>query len=131
MTSATSQPVAAPPAGESGTTAKVSSARLMSVDALRGFAMFWIVGAQSLLSALHRMSESAPTKFLADQLEHADWAGFHFYDLIFPLFVFIAGVSLVFSLSRTIEQEGRTGALIRVFRRGLLLLVLGILYSGG
>ena len=103
----------------------------MSVDALRGFDMFWIIGADSLVYALNRMSHSGPTSFLADQLEHAEWAGFHFYDLIFPLFVFLVGVSLVFSLTKTIEQAGRAEALKRVFRRGILLFVIGIFYSGG
>ena len=103
----------------------------MSLDALRGFDMFWIIGADSLVYALHRMSQTRPTKFLANQLEHADWAGFHFCDLIFPLFVFVVGVALVFSLGRTIEQQGRAEALKRVFRRGILLFVIGIFYSGG
>src|SRR5256714_7608073 len=107
------------------------SQRLMSVDALRGFDMFWIIGADSLVYALNRMSRSGSTGFLADQLEHAEWAGFHFYDLIFPLFVFLVGVSLVFSLTKTIAQAGRAEALKRVFRRGLLLFVVGIFYSGG
>src|SRR4051812_40508342 len=92
-----------------------ASGRLMSVDALRGFDMFWIIGADSLVYALNRMSQSGPTRFLADQLEHAEWEGFHFYDLIFPLFIFLAGVSLVFSLTKTIEQAGRGEALKRVF----------------
>src|SRR5438477_2411480 len=105
--------------------------RLMSVDALRGFDMFWIIGADSLVYALNRMSRSGPTRFLADQLEHAEWAGFHFYDLIFPLFVFLVGVSLVFSLTKTIAQAGRAEALKGVFRRALLLFVIGIFYSGG
>jgi len=80
----------------------------MSVDALRGFDMFWIIGADSLVAALNRISRTGPTNFLAGQLEHAEWEGFHFYDLIFPLFVFIVGVSLVFSLSKTMAQAGRT-----------------------
>src|SRR5512139_3876023 len=87
--------------------------RLMSVDALRGFDMFWIIGADSLVYALHRMTQNRPTSLLAEQLEHAEWAGFHFYDLIFPLFIFIVGVSLVFSLTRTIETAGRAEALKR------------------
>ncbi len=103
----------------------------MSVDALRGFDMFWIVGAESLVTALHRMNDNQPTRFLANQLEHVDWDGFHFYDLIFPLFVFIVGVSLVFSLRRTIEEEGRARAVGRIFRRTLLLFALAIFYSGG
>src|SRR5882762_1176013 len=105
--------------------------RLMSVDALRGFDMFWIIGADSLVYALHRLSPNKPTEFLADQLEHADWEGFHFYDLIFPLFVFLMGVSVVFSLTKTIERAGRTEALKRVVRRGVLLFLVGLFYSGG
>lgn len=108
-----------------------ASTRLMSLDALRGFDMFWIIGADSLVYALNRISESGPTKFLADQLEHVEWRGFHFYDLIFPLFVFMVGASIVFSLSKIIAQSGRVGAVGRVLRRGLLLFVIGIIYSGG
>jgi len=107
------------------------SQRLMSVDALRGFDMFWIIGADSLVYALHRLNSSKPTKFLADQLDHVDWQGFHFYDLIFPLFVFLVGVSIVFSLSKTIERAGKADAIKRVIRRGILLYIVGVLYSGG
>jgi predicted acyltransferase len=103
----------------------------MSVDALRGFDMFWILGADGLVRGLQAIRESGPTQFLAGQLKHKDWDGFAFYDLIFPLFVFIVGISLVFSLSRTIAQEGRGAALRRIVRRSVLLFVLGIIYSGG
>src|SRR5437764_1511421 len=123
--------VAAAPLNQRATSVAPSAQRLMSVDALRGFDMFWIIGADSLVAALNRMSRSGPTEFLADQLEHAEWAGFHFYDLIFPLFVFMVGVSMVFSLTKTIESAGRAEALKRVFRRGILLFVIGIFYSGG
>ncbi len=108
-----------------------SSQRLMSVDALRGFDMFWIIGAESIVHALNSLTPSGPTRFLSDQLEHVAWRGFHFYDLIFPLFVFIMGVSVVFSLSKTLEQGGRFEALTRVFRRGVLLFIAGLFYYGG
>jgi predicted acyltransferase len=105
--------------------------RLMSIDALRGFDMFWIVGADSLVYALHHLSENRATSFLAYQLDHAEWEGFHFYDLIFPLFVFISGVSIVFSLTRIIQQHGRAQAIMRVMRRSVLLFILALVYSGG
>jgi predicted acyltransferase len=105
--------------------------RVMSVDALRGFDMFWILGADSLVYALNRMTQTAPTQFLATQLEHAEWDGFHFYDLIFPLFVFLVGVSMVFSLRRLIERQSRAEALKRVLRRSVLLFVIALIYSGG
>src|SRR5580700_9938713 len=113
------------------TNAAKAAPRLMSVDALRGFDMFWIIGADSLVYALNRMSKSRPTEILADQLEHADWQGVHFYDLIFPLFVFMMGVSTVFSLSKIIQQEGRGAAVTRVVRRSVILFIIALLYSGG
>ena len=93
--------------------------------------MFWIMGGDALAAALHKVGKDRVTKGIATQLEHVEWAGFHFYDLIFPLFVFIVGVSLVYSLGRTIEREGRAAALRKVFWRTLLLFVVGLFYSGG
>jgi predicted acyltransferase len=93
--------------------------------------MFWILGADAIISGLRGFRDNAATRFLADQFEHKDWQGFAFYDLIFPLFVFIVGVSLVFSLARTLEREGRAAALRRVVRRGVLLYALGVFYYDG
>jgi predicted acyltransferase len=105
--------------------------RLTSLDALRGFDMFWILGADSFVYAIHGMSKNSVTAFFAGQLDHAEWAGFHFYDLIFPMFVFIMGVSTVFSLTKIIEREGRTAAVRRVLQRGVLLFLVALIYSGG
>ncbi len=114
--------------------------RLMSVDALRGFDMFWIIGADALVDAFNRISHGGKTEgatgfsifgFLANQLDHVEWAGFHFEDLIFPLFVFIMGVSLVFSLTKQIETGGRKDALKRLTRRFILMFAIALLYSGG
>ena len=105
--------------------------RLLSLDALRGFDMFWIVGAENVVEALHDFHHSAPVDLLSSQLQHKTWEGVAFYDLIFPLFVFIVGVSLVFSLSKTIEQHGRATAYRRVVTRGVIMLLLGVYYYGG
>src|SRR5256885_6843177 len=88
--------------------------RLMSLDALRGFDMFWIIGAEDLFHGLNKISNTGVCRVMAEQLDHEDWEGVHFYDLIFPLFVFIVGVSLVFSLSKAIETAGRSAAVGRV-----------------
>jgi predicted acyltransferase len=93
--------------------------------------MLWIIGGDSLVYALNRMSQTRPVSFLAGQLEHAEWEGFHAYDLIFPLFVFIMGVSLFFSLSRTLERAGRAEALKRVFFRTIALYLAGMFFNGG
>src|SRR6266545_5379627 len=102
-----------------------ASQRLMSLDALRGFDMFWIIGAEDLFHGLDKISPTGVIRILAEQLDHADWEGFHFYDLIFPLFVFIVGVSLVFSLNKTIERSGKGDAIKRVIHRGILLYIVG------
>src|SRR3974377_1722615 len=107
------------------------SVRLMSVDALRGFDMFWIIGGDYLVRSLPATHDSPVTRELAAQMEHCEWAGLHFYDLIFPLFVFIVGVSLVFSISRILERKGRAAAVRRIVSRSVVLFFLGILYMGG
>ena len=121
--------------------------RFVSVDALRGFDMFWILGAGGLAHALpltdgriaSQLDEQSAQGLtgvdrgiylFAEQLEHVAWEGFHFYDLIFPLFVFLMGVSTVFSLGRIVEQHGKKRAYGRLFRRAIVLFLLGILYYG-
>lgn len=103
----------------------------MSLDALRGFDMFWIMGGDQILRALPEIDRNSVTTGLAAQMEHCAWAGFHFYDLIFPLFVFIMGASLALSLPRMIERSGRPAAVRRVVTRSAILFILGILYMGG
>lgn len=93
--------------------------------------MFWILGADAVMRALGRLLKFEPFTTLGAQFEHKAWSGFAFYDLIFPLFVFIVGVSTVFSLTKLIEQHGRAAAIKRVLIRGFVLYVLGIIYSGG
>ena len=103
----------------------------MSVDALRGFDMFWILGAATLVRGLEAMSDNGITRFLSAQLEHATWEGVHFYDVIYPLFLFLIGVSIVFSLDRARRRDGKAAVVGRILRRGLLLYVLNFIYNGG
>lgn len=104
--------------------------RLLSLDALRGFDMFWIVGADQIVKGLEKLGDNAPVKFIAGQLHHKDWQGFHFEDLIFPLFVFLAGVSMVFSLGKSLEQKGRARTIGKLCLRAGLLFLVGIFYYG-
>jgi predicted acyltransferase len=108
-----------------------SGERLMSLDALRGFDMMWIVGADALGHALAHVDAGPVVKTIATQLDHVPWAGFRFYDLIFPLFVFMIGVAVTFSLGRLVERQGRGAAVVRILRRTCLLYLLGLLYYGG
>jgi predicted acyltransferase len=103
----------------------------MSLDALRGFTMFWIIGGDSIGHVLAGAKPAGLLGVLSTQLEHAEWEGFRFYDLIFPMFVFIVGVSLVFSLRRVDAAGGRPAAVRRIVRRTVMLYLLGIFYYGG
>jgi len=101
----------------------------MSIDALRGLDMFFIVGMEEVIEAVSEMIPVQPT--LNATLQHAPWAGFHFYDLIFPLFAFIIGVSSVFSLTKAVAVEGKAQASFKILKRGLVLYLLGILIYRG
>jgi predicted acyltransferase len=106
--------------------------RLYSLDALRGFDMFWIIGGEGIFIALASLTGWPFLKWWAGQLEHVEWHGFVFYDMIFPLFLFIAGISFPFSLAkRTAANHSRASIYKHVFFRGLILVLLGILYNNG
>ena len=111
--------------------------RVLAVDALRGFSIFWIIGGDGAVHALAEMMHdkgpllSAIGTHLADQFTHVPWEGFRFYDLIFPLFIFVTGVAIVLSLTLLVHREGLARAHIRVLRRSLLLYGLGLIYYGG
>jgi predicted acyltransferase len=105
--------------------------RLVSLDTLRGFDMFWIIGADQVIRSLAALSPSTPFQFLGGQFSHVEWAGMTFYDLVFPLFIFISGVSIAIAVPRQLERQGRRATLMSIARRTLLLFVLGIIYSGG
>ena len=87
--------------------------RVASIDALRGFDMFWIAGGERIIHALYKVWPCAATRALDAQFEHVPWNGFHFYDLIFALFVFMVGVVLPFSLTRRMEEGANRGQLYR------------------
>jgi predicted acyltransferase len=111
--------------------------RVLSVDAVRGFSIFWIIGADGAVIALERMLRGKGSalgsvgEFLGRQMTHADWEGFRFYDFIFPLFIFITGVSIVLALPRLVERDGRPKTHLHVLRRALFLYALGVMYYGG
>lgn len=108
------------------------TARLHSLDALRGFDMFWIMGGGSLIHALTAYFNWPILHAINDQLHHVEWDGFTFYDMIFPLFLFIAGVAMPFSLTKRLQRGEEKSKLTRhVIQRGLILVLLGIVYNNG
>ena len=108
------------------------SERLYSLDALRGFDMFWIMGAEDIFYNLNKATGSPVFGAIAEELTHPAWNGFHFYDLIFPLFLFMSGVATPFSVVRDREKGKTSNQLLgRVIKRGLLLVLIGVLYNNG
>lgn len=115
----------------------VQTRRVISLDALRGFNFIWILGGEGVLLSLAQMCQgegntlNSVGEFLHAQISHADWDGFTFYDLIFPLFIFITGIAITLSLPRLIEREGRRGAYLRIMPRAIVLYAMGVIYYGG
>jgi len=108
-----------------------SANRLRSLDALRGFDMLWIAGGGAMLQAWADSNDWAWLDAARAQTDHAKWNGFTFWDLIFPLFLFLAGVSLPLSFARRRAEGASDGALARhALRRGLTLVLLGLVYNG-
>jgi predicted acyltransferase len=105
--------------------------RLRSLDALRGFDMFWIAGGGALLTAWADSNEWGWLDWAKGQTEHVEWHGFTFWDLIFPLFLFIAGAALPLSFAKRRAEGASDAELARhTLRRGLTLVGLGLVYNG-
>ncbi len=105
--------------------------RLQSIDALRGFDMLWIMGGSGIIAALYAILGGKSLEWMHLQMEHVPWNGFHFMDLIFPLFLFIAGLSFPFSLDKKREkQESNRQIIGDLVKRTLKLIALGLIYNG-
>lgn len=111
------------------------SERVRSIDALRGFDMFWIMGADTLVTKLCMLVPpdwlgGTPAMFasrLSEQMEHVEWEGFRFYDLIFPMFLMLVGCSIPFSMQKLEGSVWRTH--VRILRRTMLLVLMGLIYN--
>jgi len=110
--------------------ASLVTGRLHSLDALRGFDMFWIMGGEGIFFALATLTGWPFFQWWSNQLHHAPWHGFRLYDMIFPLFLFVAGISFPFSLAKRYHgAENRKSLYRHIFKRGLVLILLGIMYN--
>ena len=116
---------------DNGSENKGASERLRSLDVLRGFDMFWIIGGKALILALAAVLSVDLSEWLGHRMHHPEWDGFEPYDLIFPLFLFIAGVSTIYSIDNRLAKGDSRASLHRHFvQRGLILVLLGVFYNG-
>lgn len=105
--------------------------RLLSLDTLRGFDMLFIMGLASLIVTVCNLLPCGGDCAVAQNMRHVEWNGLRHHDTIFPLFLFIAGISWPFSFAKQ-QASGRTSSQIvwKVIRRGIALVLLGIVYGG-
>lgn len=102
--------------------------RLKSLDAFRGFDMFWIMGGEELICILAALCGCPDFR---KSFDHVAWEGLQFMDTVFPTFLFMAGVSFPFSAAKSLERGlTRKQIALRALRRGLTLMVLGVIYGG-
>lgn len=105
--------------------------RLMSLDALRGFDMFWIAGGVAIYRAFTAGTQNEWLKAFQVQLQHVEWEGFHFLDLIFPLFLFLIGVAIPYSLSKRLARgDSRWQIYRRILPRVAMLIFFGMMVNG-
>jgi len=105
--------------------------RLDSLDALRGFDMFWIIGGGAIVEGLAKAVNVPALNAIVPQLEHVRWEGLHFWDTIWPLFMFIVGVSIAFSTTRRrAAGSSRRTLYLHAARRAAILFVLGMMAQG-
>jgi len=107
------------------------SQRIVSVDALRGFDMFWIAGGGPLVMAFCKLFRNPLPPWLDRQFDHVVWEGFVGWDLIMPLFLFIVGVAMPFSVGKRVERGDSRGSIYRkVVYRVVVLWILGMIAQG-
>ena len=105
--------------------------RLLSLDVLRGFDLFLLVALQPvLLAVLRQLDCEALNNTILHQLDHAEWEGMRVWDMVMPLFLFMSGVTMPYSLPKYRTQNGNLKVWKRVMKRFVLLFMLGMLVQG-
>lgn len=101
--------------------------RLVSLDAFRGWTMFWIVGGTALVEGLQAFHPNPVINGIVYELNHTDWQGLRFYDLIWPSFMLMTGMSLPLSYAKRSLTQTHHQIFMRVLRRFAVLFLLGSL----
>lgn len=113
------------------TNTQLQSNRIISVDALRGFDMFWIIGGGAVVENGAKPFDGPVSSWIQNQLRHVPWEGFHFEDLIMPLFLFLVGVVMPFSFDKRLAEGTNKLKLYRhILLRVILLWILGMIKQG-
>ena len=109
----------------------VARGRLLSLDTFRGFDMMFIMGFAALVKAICLLFPGGEGSWLFQQMTHCAWDGLRQHDTIFPTFLFIAGISFPFSYASQLARGATKGQVYaKIFRRALILVLLGLVYNG-
>ena len=109
----------------------ISKDRVLSVDVLRGFDMIWIIGVKKIFKGLDDAWDTPLTNWMFSQLDHAEWYGFTFYDIIMPLFLYLVGISMVYSTRKRLSGEPSKLVLWKhIAIRFVILWILGMAVQG-
>ena len=93
--------------------------------------MLWIMGIVPVLQALFTLVYVPFWPNISANFDHTPWVGLHFWDTIFPLFIFIVGISMSLSIKRRLQRrESRARIYAHIIKRSLLLFLLGLVYNG-
>lgn len=107
------------------------STRLLSIDALRGFDMIFIMGLAWLITCLANIWPGSFSDALIANMKHPAWDGLSHHDTIFPLFLFIAGMSFPFSWAKHQGKGLGNGSMyVKIIRRVCMMIFLGLVYNG-
>ena len=108
-----------------------NNGRLLSLDVLRGFDLMLLVGLQPVLRhLLVELDIPALNETLLYQLDHAEWEGLRVWDLVMPLFLFMSGVTMPYSLPKYRTNNGNGKVWARIVKRFILLFLLGMVVQG-
>lgn len=104
--------------------------RLASLDILRGFDLFLLVFFQPVFVALGQRLDLPWLNSILFQFDHEAWAGFRFWDLIMPLFLFMTGASMPFSFAKFKENPNKGPIYRKIIKRFILLFIFGMIVQG-
>lgn len=107
------------------------SNRLASLDMLRGFDLFMLVFFQPVFNSIAQHWANVPiVGFFLNQLNHVSWEGFHAWDLVMPLFLFMVGAAMPFSFEKFKNDSNKKAIYKRIIRRVIILFILGMVVQG-
>jgi len=106
------------------------TARLESLDVLRGFDLFCLVGLELIMHPMAKAIDHPWFDKFMWNFSHIEWQGFSTWDLVMPLFLFMAGVSMPFALSRYKADPNKMPVYRRILKRVLLLWIFGMMCQG-